>query len=77
MTKKLPTMHAVQSTNVQAIGHSGTDLFVTFKSGGTYRYRDVPADILSKAREAKSIGSFLHAHVRGKFAAERIEETKP
>lgn len=69
----LPTMHAVTSANIASIGHDGTALFVAFKNGGTYRYDNVPVAIFGQLREAKSAGSFLHANIRGKFDAKKLE----
>lgn len=60
-------MHAVKSTNVEAIGHHEGALHVRFKGGGTYVYDKVPADLFERARAADSVGSFIHQHVKGKF----------
>jgi len=36
------------STNIERIAHNGADLFVEFKSGGGYRYLNVPAEIFQR-----------------------------
>lgn len=69
----LPTMHPVQSSNIVGIGHVGAALFVAFKNGGTYRYEKVPVAMFDQLREAKSVGSFLHANIRGKYEARKLE----
>lgn len=68
-----PTIHPVQSSNIASIGHDGAALFVAFKSGGTYRYDNVPVAVFDQLREAKSVGSFLHANIRGKYEGRKIE----
>lgn len=68
-----PTMHAVKSSNVESIGHDGIDLWIDYKSGGTYRHAGVPAATYEAARSAPSVGSFLHAEIKGKYPGEKME----
>lgn len=67
-----PTMHPVESSQIESIGHDGTHLHVKFKSGGTYRYEDVPVEKFEAAKSAESIGRFLNQHVKGKHAHTKI-----
>lgn len=66
------------STNVAAIGHDGRDLFMRFhrKDGRTalYRYPGVGAAEYRELARAKSVGRHFHQFIRGKYAAEKIEE---
>jgi hypothetical protein len=71
--KPICDMHRVVSSNIASIGHDGEDLFVAFKSGGTYRYQGVPVPTFDALRAAKSVGSHLHAHIKGKFASVKVE----
>lgn len=41
-------------------------LTVEFKSGGTYTYHDVPAEKFEAMQAAPSVGSYLHANIKGK-----------
>jgi hypothetical protein len=49
-------------------------LTVSYHSGRTYQYERVPQDIARKLGEHESPGSFLHAHVIGKFKATEITD---
>lgn len=69
---KLPTMTTVVSSNVDAVGHDGADLFVRFKSGGTYRYAGVPLQLYRDLKASKSAGKFMGAHIKGVFASVRV-----
>lgn len=63
-------MVSVKSSNVQAVGYDGArnELHVQYKSGGHYVYVGVRADLYQRALGAESVGSFLHKHVKGKYA---------
>jgi len=66
-SKSAPKMESVQSTNVNKIGHDGKNMWVEYKSGQVYRYKDVPEDVFNKAKDADSVGSFLAKNVKGRF----------
>jgi len=44
-----------------------SELDITFKSGKTYRYREVPPDIYSDLLEAESKGEFFNEMIRDAF----------
>ncbi|HRI81345.1 MAG TPA: KTSC domain-containing protein [Opitutaceae bacterium] len=46
---------------------SSRTLQITFRSGGTYTFHGVPADIYRGLITASSPGSFYHNHIRGRF----------
>jgi hypothetical protein len=46
-------------------------LHVTFKSGLTYAYTNVPADVWESFQKAESKGQYLHEHIKPKFRAWR------
>ncbi len=56
-------------------GTSG-DLFVKFKNGGYYRYKDVDPKTFWALYEAPSIGKFFAQHIKDKFVTEKITLTK-
>ena len=47
-------------------------LEVEFHSGEVYRYFDVPARLVLELLRADSIGRFFNAHIRPKFAFEKV-----
>lgn len=60
----MPTMHPVQSSNVEAIGHAGTTLHVRFKGGAHYTYDGVDAKKFADLKASNSKGTFIHQHVK-------------
>jgi hypothetical protein len=62
-------MQKVKSSSVAAYGYDEATrtLAVRFLNGGVYHYADVPPETATGLGSAKSIGSYLHAHIRGKF----------
>lgn len=75
-------MHAVESSNLAAIGYDEQDqiLEVHFRNGARWRYAEVPLDVYRQMQEARRPGQAFHALVRnGGFRAWRVEdgERKP
>lgn len=68
----------VKSSNIKAIGHDPdtNELHVEFATGGRYVYEGVDADEFAALRDAKSIGSHLHASVKPKKKVRRFEKPK-
>jgi hypothetical protein len=53
-------------------------LDITFTSGKTYRYFDVPGDVYAALMDAESKGMFFNENIKGVFAfAEVIKSEKP
>lgn len=69
----IPQMQPVESSNIAAVGHDGKDLHVRFKSGGLYRYADVPASVHQQMLAAPSKTNFLRATVIGKHTHTKVE----
>lgn len=65
-------MTPVVSTNVRAIGYEGSDLYVAFNSGGTYRYSGVPVAVYNELMSASSKGKYLHLFIKGRYPYARI-----
>lgn len=71
---RIPKMTGVESTNIESVGHDGSDLFVRFKSGGLYRYPNVPPEIHGEfLKEGVSPGGHFRAAVAGKFPHTKIQ----
>jgi len=66
-------MHMVQSSNVDAVGYEGTTLRVQFRSGATYDYLDVPANVYSQLVGGQSPGSYLASFIKPNFEAKRVD----
>jgi hypothetical protein len=62
----LPQMQAVESSNISAIGYDqDTDeLFIEFKNGNVYVYKEVPFEMYTAMMDADSKGSFFYKHIR-------------
>lgn len=67
-------MHDVKSSNIARIGHDGSDLIVEFKSGGKFRYPNVPTSEFDKFHQSESIGSHFHAHIKAKYVGVKVTQ---
>lgn len=74
MAKGLPPLTPVESSNIAAIGHRGSDLFVRFKGGGLYSYEDVSADKYAGRLEWDSIGKWFSSEIRGKHPHQKHDD---
>lgn len=68
----LPSMTPVESSNLESVGHDGTNLFVRFKNGSVYVYFHVPEALYQELLVADSKGKYLGKHIKGTFQYERI-----
>jgi hypothetical protein len=64
-----PNMEWVDSSNIEQIGYDEDEreLWVTFKSGDTYVYLDVPAATYDDVMSADSKGSYLNREVKPNY----------
>lgn len=69
-------MQPVKSSNIEAIGYSGTTLKIKFKSGATWLYHDVPEHIHRELVTAESVGGYFSSNIRNKFKSAKHEEPK-
>jgi lysyl-tRNA synthetase class 2 len=51
-------------------------LLVVFQSGRRYAYLDVPPAIASAMERAFSKGEYFNAHIRDRFAYERLDDAQ-
>jgi hypothetical protein len=65
---------SVVSSNVQSIGYDKNSqiLEVAFLNGSVYQYFGVPAVTYRGLMSANSHGSYLHAHVKGRYSYKRV-----
>lgn len=66
--------HPVTSSNIQQVGHQNADLFITFNSGGTYRYDGVQESVFEEMLAAESVGKFFHARIKGQFPYSKLSD---
>ena len=57
------TMVAVESSNIEAIGRDGQQLYVRFKKGGVYSYGGVPDSVYDGLMAAPSKGQFFQHRI--------------
>jgi hypothetical protein len=64
----------VQSSDLASVGYDASRrmLEIEFRSGGIYRYLEVPAEIHERLLAAESKGRFFAAHIRDRFRHERV-----
>jgi hypothetical protein len=65
----------VQSSDLASVGYDARQriLEIEFRSGGIYRYLEVPAAIHDQLLAAESKGRFFAAHIRDQFRCERLK----
>jgi hypothetical protein len=58
-----------KSSNIAATAYDQAtqSMAVTFKSGKTYQYADVPQELYTSMGKADSIGNFISSNIVGKF----------
>lgn len=52
--------------------HKNKELRITFTSGATYLYKDVPPIVIDMFRTAESPGKFIHSDLKNKYESERL-----
>lgn len=65
-------MISVTSSNLSAVGYEGTTLYISFHSGGTYAYFDVPEHIYQGLMNANSKGTYHAAYIKNSFKYRRV-----
>jgi hypothetical protein len=73
MADHIVEMTPVESSNVAAVGYRDKTLYVEFKTGTIYRYKDVPEDVYTDMMQAESVGKFLHARIRNVYQYEKVD----
>lgn len=53
------SVHQKPSSNVDFFGDNGTDVFIQFKNGGSYIYKNVSSEHIKQMYDAESIGRFI------------------
>lgn len=66
LKRNLPNVNSSMMTRVD-YDHDSGELDITFVSGKTYRYFNVPADTYDDLLEAASKGEFFNEHIKDEF----------
>jgi lysyl-tRNA synthetase class 2 len=69
MEVKSEVMPFVESSMMSRVEYDEdtSELDITFKSGKTYRYREVPPDVYSDLLDAESKGEFFNENIKDTF----------
>ena len=64
----------VSSSNIRAIGYDPDSLTleIEFHSGPVYQYADVPEGEYDAMMAADSKGTYLNAHIRGRYSCFKL-----
>lgn len=68
----LPDLEPVKSSNIDALGHDGTHLFVRFHNGAVWRYADVSPAIFIEMKNSGSVGRYLAEFIKKNHKGERV-----
>ena len=70
----MPTMHYVDSSNLEAIGYDAArrELHVAFIRGGTYVCHDVDEWVFRDFMGAKSKGQYFRANIKGRYDGQKL-----
>lgn len=63
----------LESSNLQGYRYEHGDLFIKFKSGGTYVYKNVNSDIVEKFECSESKGKFFFSEIKNAYEWEKID----
>ncbi|MEM7735375.1 MAG: KTSC domain-containing protein [Deinococcota bacterium] len=58
----------VDSSNIASVGYEANTLEITFNSGGTYQYKNVPESVFRELLDAPSKGKFFHQHIKNIYS---------
>ena len=72
LDRVVETRTPVASSSLRSVGYDDGALEIEFRSGGVYRYADVPRETYEGLLGARSHGSYFHEHVRSQYDYHRI-----
>lgn len=65
---------AVSSSNIRSIGYDPNTKTLEIEfAAGVYSYPNVPVEAYEGLKNAKSIGSYFSAQIRGKFQGTKLQ----
>jgi len=69
---KVPEMVSVVSSNLAEVAWESGDMYVRFKNGGLYVYREVPEHVYESFHGASSKGKYLGGRIIPNYRADRL-----
>jgi KTSC domain len=71
-------LKSVESEMLVAAGYDekSHSLLAVFRTGETYRYKNVPSFVYERLMTADSKGKFMHKYILNRFDYERVATTK-
>jgi hypothetical protein len=68
----------LQSSSLNAATYQDQNAFLEleFRSGATYRYSGVPAQVYQELLRAESKGLYFNQHIRNRFTFTKIDPTR-
>ena len=65
---------SVRSSNLRSVGYDGWTgtLEIEFRSGGVYRYSNVPGERYERLMRASSKGGFFCYYIKYRFACRKV-----
>ena len=63
----------VESSNIEKVGHDNEDLYVTYKSGNTYKYLGVPKEVYNNLLESESKGRFMNSAIKENYKYTKVD----
>ena len=69
----------VESEMLVAVGYDqqSHSMLAVFRTGETYRYKNVPSFVYELLVNAESIGKFMHKYILNRYDYERVATSKP
>lgn len=72
-----PRLEPVQSSNIDAVGHEGTALYVRYKGrdgrpGDLWRYAGVPQSIFAEMKGSGSVGRYIAQFIKPNHPGTRV-----
>ena len=68
----IPELTPVESSNIEAVGHGYSGLYVRFKNKAVYLYEDVPVEKYAMLLSSESKGCYLNKEIKGKFNYRKV-----
>lgn len=69
---------AVTSSNIDGYFYLADEriLLIAFKNGGTYRYQDVPFQVVIRFEQAISKGKFFQSEIKNHYITSKLDDAK-
>ena len=70
----MPTMHPVQSSNVESVGYDEQSqvIYIRFLNGAVYGYKGASKAEFDGLLVAPSVGSYIHRNLKNVYPYERV-----